>query len=70
MSRYSAQHALAGVSPVLVVALRDAALVDALGGDDLPVLTLHAPLKSAPDEHREWRLAVRGPGRRSKRVAR
>ena len=29
-----------------------------LAGDDLPVLTLHAPLKSAPAEHREWRLAA------------
>ena len=55
---YSASHALAGVSPVLVVALDNARVVDALAGDDLPVLTLHAPLKSAPAEHREWRLAA------------
>jgi hypothetical protein len=55
---YSANHALAGVSPVLVVALDNARVVDALAGDDLPVLTLHAPLNSAPAEHREWRLAA------------
>ena len=55
---YSASHALAGVSPVLVVSLDNARVVDALAGDDLPVLTLHAPLKSAPAEHREWRLAA------------
>ena len=55
---YSAPHALAGVSPVLVVSLDNARVVDALAGDDLPVLTLHAPLKSAPAEHREWRLAA------------
>ena len=46
------------MTPVLAVALDDAALVDALANDDLPVLTLHAPLKSAPDQHREWRLAA------------
>ncbi|KAH8096445.1 vacuolar sorting protein 9 (VPS9) domain containing protein [Aureococcus anophagefferens] len=56
---YSAQHALSGVTPVLVVSLGDARLVDdALASDNLPVLTLHAPLKSKPDVHREWRLAA------------
>ena len=56
---YSAQHALSGVTPVLVVDLNDAALVDdALSSDDLPVLTLHAPQKGKPDVHREWRLAT------------
>ncbi|KAH8069555.1 vacuolar sorting protein 9 (VPS9) domain containing protein [Aureococcus anophagefferens] len=56
---YSAQHALSGVTPVLVVSLGGARLVDdALASDNLPVLTLHAPLKSKPDVHREWRLAA------------
>ena len=51
---YSARDALAGITPVLVVTLRRAALLD----DDSPVLILHAAVDTAPDKIREWRLAA------------
>ena len=51
---YSAKHALDGVSPVLIVQLTDAQVVQPSSPDDLPVLTLHAALADKPNQRREW----------------